>query len=78
MSELPRRKLGGIDLPGMQDALANKRSKINSEICRLGEIKVQVFIERENRSLLVRIRTLTNSNRGFSNESGEAPESQKF
>src|ERR1700722_19628987 len=48
VSELPRRKLGGIDLPGMKDALANKWSKINSEICRLGEIKIQVFIEREN------------------------------
>jgi hypothetical protein len=39
VSELPRRELCGIDLLGVQDALANERSKINAESCRLGEIK---------------------------------------
>jgi hypothetical protein len=39
VSELPRRDFGGINLMGAQDALANERSKINAESCRLGEIK---------------------------------------
>jgi hypothetical protein len=40
VSELSWRDFGGIDLLGAQDALANERSKINAESCRLGEIKV--------------------------------------